>query len=311
MLPFRTPAPQANDKKQTDKPKDKKKETVHLIDSKRAMNGGIALARIKIAYTKIAHNIKGLRGHDFTLDQLMALAELLPTDEERRLLLAYKGDKDVLGEADKFMLQVQGITDASHRLRCLTFQKRFPVAQREICSLVGVVDAACDDVKKSDRLRSMFGMILKLGNKLNAGGDQVQAFTLDSLLKLKDAKAFDQKTTIMQYLVRLIQRHDPTILDVKDDLKHVLKASRTPSSMITTELEQLRSGLKDAHEIVQRDANDPSNESESSEESDSDSANESDTDSGSETGSASGSDGEAAHSRGRAAQRAVSRDLGP
>ena len=70
------------------------------------------------------------------------------------------------------------------------------------------MDAACDDVKKSDRLRSMFGVILKLGNKLNDGGDQVSAFTLDSLLKLKDAKAFDQKTTIMQYLVRLIQRHE-------------------------------------------------------------------------------------------------------
>ena len=297
---------QAGDKKQVDKTKEKKKETVHVIDSKRAMNGGIALARIKVAYSKIAHNIKSLRGHDFTLDQLMALTELLPTDEERRLLLAYKGDKDVLGEADKFMLQVQGIADANHRLRCLTFQKRFPVAQREICSLVGVVDAACDDVKKSDRLRSMFGVILKLGNKLNAGGDQVQAFTLDSLLKLKDAKAFDQKTTIMQYLVRLIQRHDPTILDFKDDLQHVLKASRTPSSMITTELDQLRSGLADAHEIIQKDANDPSNHSESS---GSESDSSSDSDSGSETGSASGSDDEAAHSRGRAAQRVVSRAL--
>ena len=72
------------------------------------MNGGIALARIKVPYVKIAHNIKGLRGHDFTLDQLMALAELLPTDEERRLLLAYKGDVEVLGEADKFMLQASG-----------------------------------------------------------------------------------------------------------------------------------------------------------------------------------------------------------
>lgn len=55
---------------------------------------------------------------------------------------------------------------------------------------------------------------------------QVHAFTLDSLLKLKDAKAFDQKTTIMQYLVRLIMRHDPEILDFKHDLKRVPKASR-------------------------------------------------------------------------------------
>ena len=76
--------------------------------------------------------------------------------------------------------------------------------------------------------------------------------------------------------------------------------------MITTELEQLRGGLAEAHEIVQRDANDPANESGSSD-SESDSANESEseTESGSESGSEDSEGGQVAHSRGRAAQRAV------
>lgn len=45
---------------------------------------------------------------------------------------------------------------------------------------------------------------------------QTTGFTLDSLLKLNTAKAFDKKTSILHYLVILAKRNDPTLLDFKD-----------------------------------------------------------------------------------------------
>ena len=45
---------------------------------------------------------------------------------------------------------------------------------------------------------------------------QTTGFTLDSLLKLNTAKAFDKKTSILHYLVMLARRNDPTLLDFKD-----------------------------------------------------------------------------------------------
>ncbi|CAN0103280.1 unnamed protein product, partial [Ectocarpus fasciculatus] len=79
-------------------------------------------------------------------------------------------------------------------------------------------------VRLSRRLKKLLGIILKLGNQLNEG--QTTGFTLDSLLKLNTAKAFDKKTSILHYLVMLARRNDPTLLDFKDDLKHVFPASR-------------------------------------------------------------------------------------
>lgn len=45
---------------------------------------------------------------------------------------------------------------------------------------------------------------------------QTTGFTLDSLLKLNTAKAFDKKTSILHYLVMLARRNDPTLLEFKD-----------------------------------------------------------------------------------------------
>ena len=37
-------------------------------------------------------------------------------------------------------------------------------------------------------------------------------FTLDSLQKLNSAKAFDKKTSVLQYVITLIFRNDPDCL---------------------------------------------------------------------------------------------------
>ena len=49
----------------------------------------------------------------------------------------------------------------------------------------------------------------------------MQGFTLDSLVKLKDAKAFDNRTSVMHFLARLMARQHPDTLDLfsKGELK--------------------------------------------------------------------------------------------
>jgi len=61
---------------------------------------------------------------------------------------------------------------------------------------------ACDDVKMSLRLKKVLKTILKVGNQMNDGADHL-GFTLDSLLKLQSAKAYDKKTSILQYVIML------------------------------------------------------------------------------------------------------------
>jgi len=131
----------------------------------------------------------------------------------------------------------------------LRFSESSRVFEEDILEDIKPIEAACDDVKMSVAIRELFSVILHLGNKLNHGSNTVSGFTLDSLLKLKDAKAFDQKTTIMQYLVRMIQRHDTSIFHFKDDLKHVRSAAYIRGSVIAESVQELNDGLRDVQSI--------------------------------------------------------------
>ncbi|RLN91148.1 hypothetical protein BBJ28_00020992 [Nothophytophthora sp. Chile5] len=76
----------------------KRKQTVTLIDGKRAMNAAISLARVKISYSEIAAAVVKFDPNGLTLDQLIGINEFLPTSEEAALVSGYTGDKTMLGE---------------------------------------------------------------------------------------------------------------------------------------------------------------------------------------------------------------------
>ncbi|XP_028079705.1 formin-like protein 3 [Camellia sinensis] len=70
-------------------------------------------------------------------------------------------------------------------------------------------------------------MILTLGNALNQGTARgsVIGFKLDSLLKLFDTRARNNKMTLMHYLCKLIAELMPELLDFDKDLVHLEVAS--------------------------------------------------------------------------------------
>jgi len=239
---------------ETSNEKKNDKSKLSAIDGKRAMNCAIALARIKVPYDDIASSLRQLKGGNFTADQLISLCEFLPTDEEARNLKHFlstnSNDTSRLGEADKFMLQMMNVERCGERFNCLALQKNYEVAEKSIREQVAVTERACDDVKKSSSLKKILSVVLKLGNKLNAGSSEVAAFSLDSLIKLKDAKAFDKKTTVMHFLVRLLERHDPDTLSFRKDLSNISDASTISSSSILTELVELETQLSAAKHVL-------------------------------------------------------------
>jgi hypothetical protein len=59
--------------------------------------------------------------------------------------------------------------------------------------------------------------VLVLGNKMNGITAKnrkgvVKAFTIQSLHQLHLTKAFDQQTSVLQYLIRLLKHRDPDLL---------------------------------------------------------------------------------------------------
>ena len=66
--------------------------------------------------------------------------------------------------------------------------------------------------------------ILKVGNQIN-DGESNMGFTMDSLLKLNTSKAFDKKTSVLQYVITLLFRNDLDALLFTEDLKSVVEVN--------------------------------------------------------------------------------------
>jgi hypothetical protein len=121
-----------------------------------------------------------------------------------------------------------------------------------------VIDQACDELRKSNRLRTLLGIVLEFGNRLNTAGQGTQgkaeAFTLDSLLKLKQTKAFDKKTTFLHYIALIVQRNDETLLNFADDIQTVIKAERVHWNQCLSALDNMETQLENVRRMALHEA---------------------------------------------------------
>jgi hypothetical protein len=228
--------------------KEVKKVKVSLINMKRAQNAGIALARIRFSYTDLRRKINDMDGEGLTTDQLKSLEEFLPTQEEEGLLRAYKGDDADLGQAEQYMKVMSKFPGATKRIRCMIYKQVFRGRVLECKAKLSKIENACDDVKLSGRLKKTLKTILRVGNQLN-DGEKHEGFTLDSLLKLQSAKAFDRKTSVLQYVITLICRNDADCLRFPEDL-HISDATRLGLDVVSGEIKGIREEFDANFKIV-------------------------------------------------------------
>lgn len=135
--------------------------------------------------------------------QLMALSEFLPTDEEKKGLLAYmerggtseEGKRSAfadLSECEKYMFTMIDVADAAEKFRCMLFRVQFQPRLNEIVDAIKVIEKACEEVRSSEKLRQILAIILTLVNEINTGGDDGNAaigFSLEALLKLNEVSS--------------------------------------------------------------------------------------------------------------------------
>uniref|UniRef100_A0A7S4MWI0 FH2 domain-containing protein n=1 Tax=Odontella aurita TaxID=265563 RepID=A0A7S4MWI0_9STRA len=246
--------------------KDEKKQ-VQIIDGKRAMNGGIILARLKMEYSKIADMVNTMDAGDLDATQLKALKEFLPTDDENEALKAYmakaeKSDdkkKQLLQDiqaCERYMVAMMEVNNASAKFDCMLFQIEFETRMKEIVDEITIMIEACDQIRSSQRLRKLMAVILTLGNQINTGGtgNLAAGFSLDALLKLDEAKAFDKKTSVLQYLVKLIRTNDESLLKFKEDLSKSTEAEGVLIDSLLQNMKQMKEELDGVKKTAEKEA---------------------------------------------------------
>ena len=251
-------------KEETKKPLSSKQK-VQLIDGRRRMNGSILLSKFKVDYKVLARQVDNMEYIEAEGNELRGMMQLLPTKDESLALRSYLPPLDApqaeieesiakLGECEQYMAIMLDVPGVKGKFESMVFRAEFEGHADSIRDGTKMLLQACDAVKNSERFRKLLLYALKLGNALNTGGsnEEVSAITLDSLLKLAEAKAFDRQTSVLHYLVSIVQKNDGDVLKLAEDFVPVKAAERVAMDMLALLLKEMDKGLQLLKDVVLR-----------------------------------------------------------
>lgn len=213
-------------------------QTVLLLDPKRQQNVSIAIARFRMSAADIKSAIYALDGSKLTSEILNVLISISPTLEEQDLLKNYDGDEKLLGNVEKFFLELLTIPRYTQRIKCFRYKLQFESRILETQAQLDTLVAATDQVSESDKFRRVLEHVLAIGNYLNGSTPRGGAygFKLDTLTKLHALRSVDPRVTLMHFLLRQLEEKAPDVIAVAGELPHIGEAKRLS-------LDQLRADL--------------------------------------------------------------------
>ncbi|MFQ6666983.1 hypothetical protein Gotur_033155 [Gossypium turneri] len=100
--------------------------------------------------------------------------------------------------------------------------------------------------------------ILSLGNALNQGTARGSAigFKLDSLLKLTDTRARNNRMTLMHYLCKVLADKLPVVLDFSKDVSSLEPAAKIQLKFLAEEMQAISKGLEKVVQELSSSEND-------------------------------------------------------
>ncbi|KAM7264489.1 hypothetical protein ACFE04_002172 [Oxalis oulophora] len=235
-----------------------KPEKVQLVDLRRAYNCEIMLTKIKIPLPDMINAVLALDTSALDIDQVENLIKFCPTKDEIEILKNYAGNKEMLGKCEQFFMELMKVPRVEAKLRVFAFKITFSSQVDDLRSNLSTINDATREVKESAKLRQIMQTILTLGNALNQGTARGSAvgFKLDSLLKLSDTRAKDNKMTLMHYLGKLIAEKMPELLHFDKELSHLEAASKIQLKHLAEEMQAVSKGLEKVEQELAASEND-------------------------------------------------------
>ncbi|XP_010539139.1 PREDICTED: formin-like protein 13 [Tarenaya hassleriana] len=223
-----------------------KSEKVQLIEHRRAYNCEIMLSKVKVPLQDLMSSVLNLKESALDADQVENLIKFCPTKEEMEQLKGYTGDKDKLGKCELFFLEMMTVPRVETKLRVFSFKIQFSSQVSELKNSLSIVNSAAEQIKNSVKFKSIMQTILSLGNALNQGTARGAAigFRLDSLPKLSETRARNNRMTLMHYLCKVLAEKLPEVLDFAKDLASLEPATKIQLKFLAEEMQAINKGLE-------------------------------------------------------------------
>ncbi|EGD83326.1 hypothetical protein PTSG_12100 [Salpingoeca rosetta] len=143
-----------------------------------------------------------------------SLHKLLPGDEDVAMLNAFDGDPAQLNNAERFLYKLVKIPLFRERVRALELSLDFGERHNSAYSDLTAYQTVLDDINSSTSFQFLLFYVREVGNFVNYGGyaGGTHAFTVSSLLKLRDVKSNEQGRTLLHAITEQLGKHHPDVL---------------------------------------------------------------------------------------------------
>ncbi|KAF7134492.1 hypothetical protein RHSIM_Rhsim08G0150800 [Rhododendron simsii] len=253
-----------------------KTDKVHLVDLRRANNTEIMLTKVKMPLSDMMLNsidaqlpqAAALAMDESILDadQVENLIKFCPTKEEMELLKNFTGDKESLGKCEQFFLELMKVPRVESKLRVFLFKIQFNSQISDFKKSLNAVNSACEEVFTGSKFPQIEGNHeenLISGKHIKSGNCERIAtlsaavgFKLDSLLKLIDTRASNNKMTLMHYLCKVLASKSPALLDFHEDVTSLEAASKIQLKSLAEEMQAIIKGLEKVKQELAASEND-------------------------------------------------------
>uniref|UniRef100_K3X791 FH2 domain-containing protein n=1 Tax=Globisporangium ultimum (strain ATCC 200006 / CBS 805.95 / DAOM BR144) TaxID=431595 RepID=K3X791_GLOUD len=265
----------ANQREISDSKLRKTTRFIALIESKKAQNVAITLARVPLSFPALVKELVNMNPSVLSSAQLQSLLDMWPDQNEWKAIREYTGDITRLGtvsptasirllvycavdisflsfqQAEQFFVHAGQVPRFRDKVTCLIFKQEFPARVFELREAATLLIRGTNQVCSSAALQRMFQYILKSGNLLNirasstdAASTNVHGFGLSSLAKLAQTKAFVGGITFAQYLVQCIERDCPDAVHFPKEIHLIASCSKVSIPSLLAEKESLDAGWK-------------------------------------------------------------------
>lgn len=253
----------------------KESTAIQLIDSKRSYAVDICLSRFKhLSHEMIRNAIDKLDESILSTEKVQQLMTIMPTVEEVETIKSWvqanttteteSNEISQLGTVEQFfhtLSSIQGFPDLLTRLDLWTFKSSFDEYIETIEVDIAKIEKALTSIVQSTRLRTVFHVILSLGNYLNGTNTKGGAygFKLATLAQLKSLRSNDNQYTLLEYLTIFLNtttHKDATKLnDAKlfiQDLSAVHAAASIESQYLSQEVGKLKGNMTKLQNAVKK-----------------------------------------------------------
>ncbi|GFN97952.1 Fh2 domain-containing protein 1, partial [Plakobranchus ocellatus] len=231
---------------QLDSKKKKENMEINILDGKRSLNVNIFLKQFRMEHEQIVQILRDGRSDLFGPERLRGFLKLLPSQEEIDALKAFEGDRDRLGNAEKFFLTLMNLPNYRMRIEGLLIREEFNTTIEWIRPSIEAVLQAAKDIQENTSLRELIFLILISGNYLNSGNyaGNAAGFKLSSLLKLTELRANKPKMNLMHYVAQEAEEKNPRLLDFPNEMKFLKDASSVSVEGLNTDIGNITSKVR-------------------------------------------------------------------